>query len=43
MTDFINDLQSKNYKIGVYPCHENFWKDIGQWEEYEKSLKNLRY
>ena len=43
MTDFINNLQSKNYKIGVYPCHENFWKDIGQWEEYEKSLKNLRY
>ena len=43
MTDFINELQSKNYKIGVYPCHENFWKDIGQWEEYEKSLKSLRY
>ena len=43
MTNFINYLQSKNYKIGVYPCHENFWKDIGQWEEYEKSLKNLRY
>ncbi len=43
MTDFINYLQSKNYKIGVFPCHENFWKDVGQWEEYEKSLKNLRY
>lgn len=43
MTNFINYLQSKNYKIGVFPCHENFWKDIGQWEEYEKSLKNLRY
>ena len=41
MTDFINDLQSKNYRIGVFPCHENFWKDIGQWEEYKKSLKDL--
>ena len=43
MTDFINQIQSKGYKIGVYPCHENFWKDIGQWEEYEKSLKNIKH
>ena len=43
MSDFINNLQSKNYKIGIFPCHENFWKDIGQWEEYEKSLKNIKH
>tara|TARA_B100000989_G_C19493836_1_gene451049 strand:+ start:341 stop:1396 length:1056 start_codon:yes stop_codon:yes gene_type:complete len=43
MTEFINNLLSKNKKIGVFPCHENFWKDIGQWDEYEKSLKNFKY
>jgi dTDP-glucose pyrophosphorylase/predicted transcriptional regulator len=43
MSDFINNLQSKSYKIGVFPCHENFWKDVGQWEEYEKSLKNIKH
>lgn len=43
MSDFINKLQSKSYKIGVFPCHENFWKDVGQWEEYEKSLKNIKH
>jgi hypothetical protein len=36
-------LQSKSYKIGVFPCQENFWKDVGQWEEYEKSLKNIKH
>ncbi len=43
MSELINNLLNKNKKIGVFPCHENFWKDIGQWDEYEKSLKNLRF
>ena len=43
MSELINNLLTKNKKIGVFPCHENFWKDIGQWDEYEKSLKNLKF
>ena len=33
-------LVSKKGKVSVYPIHSG-WLDIGQWEEYKRSLKEL--
>ena len=29
------------YKVGVFPINEKDWIDVGQWEEYRKSIKKL--
>lgn len=34
------DITSKQGKVSVYPIHDG-WLDIGQWDEYKKSLKEL--
>lgn len=31
---------SKNGRVSVYPIHDG-WVDVGQWEEYRKSIKEL--
>jgi len=41
MTDLIKILKKKDKKVGVFPVSENSWIDVGQWEEYKKTLKNL--
>lgn len=42
LTDLITKLKKIGKKIGVYPISEKSWIDIGQWEEYKKSLDKLR-
>jgi len=37
--DLINDSINKKYKIGVFPIHNQNWKDVGQWSEYLDFLK----
>jgi NDP-sugar pyrophosphorylase family protein len=39
MTDLIRVLKEGGKKIGVYPILQNSWMDVGQWEEYRKTLK----
>lgn len=34
------DSVSRKGKVSVYPIHEG-WLDIGQWDEYRKSIKEL--
>ncbi len=41
-TDLINKIKDEGGKIGVYPVTEKTWIDIGQWEEYKKSVEKLR-
>lgn len=41
MTNLIDDAKQNGYKVGVFPVSEKSWIDIGQWEEYQKSLKIL--
>jgi len=41
-SDIIKNLKSNNKKIGVFPISENAWQDIGQWDEYRKSLVQLQ-
>jgi len=38
MPELIHAAQDQSFKIGVYP-HHGRWFDIGQWEEYQQTLK----
>lgn len=42
VTEFIDKLKENNEKIGVYPISEKSWVDIGQWEEYKKTVEKLK-
>ena len=41
ITDLMEVLKLNNHRIGVYPVSEKSWIDIGQWDEYKKTLKRL--
>lgn len=41
MPNLIRTVQSHNGSIGVFPISEKSWIDIGQWEEYKKTLRNF--
>lgn len=43
MTDLIKRVKAKGGKIGVFPISENSWIDVGQWEEYHRTLKRFKY
>ena len=40
---FINDAKQKGFKIGVFPIIDNDWVDIGEWDEYKKSLNKISF
>ncbi len=40
-TDLINSAQSADYPIGVFPIHEQDWLDVGEWDEYRKTVRKL--
>jgi len=42
MTDLIRVLIEKKKKIATYPVNENDYVDIGQWEEYKKTIEKLQ-
>lgn len=39
ITHLIEEIKLNDMKIGVYPVSEQSYIDVGQWEEYKKSLK----
>ncbi len=41
ITHLIEKLRSENQKIGVYPISNKSWVDIGEIEEYKKTIKRL--
>ena len=41
MTNLIKDIKKQQKKIGVYPIDDNSWVDVGQWNEYQKTIKKL--
>jgi len=42
ITQLIDILIKKNpNSVGVYPVSEKSWIDVGQWEEYRKSIKQF--
>lgn len=42
MTDLIKRFLSGGDKVVMYPVNEKDYIDIGQWEEYKKSLERMR-
>ena len=41
MTDLISLAKRRGLKVGIYPVSEKSWLDVGQWEEYKKSVKRI--
>jgi dTDP-glucose pyrophosphorylase len=41
MTDLIHKLLKSNKKVITYPINESDYIDIGQWEEYKKSISKM--
>ena len=39
ITTLIEDLQASGEKVGVYPVSEKSWADIGEWQEYGRTLR----
>lgn len=42
MTDLITKLITSGDRVVTYPVNENEYLDIGQWEEYKKSVGKLK-
>ncbi|MFA5039031.1 MAG: nucleotidyltransferase family protein [Candidatus Omnitrophota bacterium] len=42
ITDLINDYLKRGKKVGVYPVSEKSWVDIGQMEEMQNTLRNIK-
>jgi dTDP-glucose pyrophosphorylase len=43
ITDLIEKVKDQGGKVGVYPISEKSWIDVGQWDEYRKSLAALGF
>ncbi len=41
ITDLIDKIKQNGGKIGVFPISEKAWMDIGQWAEYQQTLKDF--
>lgn len=41
ITDLIEKVKHNGGKIGVFPISEKAWMDIGQWNEYQQTLKDF--
>ncbi|MEO1617418.1 MAG: nucleotidyltransferase family protein [Planctomycetota bacterium] len=41
ITDLIDEVMKQEERVGVFPVSEKSWLDIGQWNEYERSMKTL--
>jgi dTDP-glucose pyrophosphorylase len=42
ITELIEKVHQKEGKIGVFPVSEKSWKDLGDWNEYYKTLSNVK-
>ena len=41
ITDLIECVQNNGGTIGVFPISEKSWEDIGDWDEYRKTLNKI--
>jgi len=39
--ELINLAKKKQFKIGLFPIEEDNWIDVGQWNEYKSSIRDL--
>ena len=40
MNELINIIKTKKYKVGVFPVDDSSWSDIGEWNQYEQTIKS---
>ena len=40
--ELISLVKKKKYKVGVFPIDDNSWFDVGQWEEYRKTINKMK-
>ncbi|WP_286761129.1 nucleotidyltransferase family protein [Salegentibacter sp. UBA1130] len=43
ITTLMEKILNRNGKVGVFPVSEGSWMDIGQWDEYNKTSKQLGF
>ncbi len=41
MVDLIEEFRSRDLPVGVFPIEEDKWFDIGQWNEYRRTIKHF--
>lgn len=41
MTDLIEEAQQLDMPVGVFPISADSWMDIGQWDEYSKTVSKM--
>ena len=41
ITELIENVRSRNGRVGVFPISEKSWLDIGEWPEYIKTVQQL--
>jgi NDP-sugar pyrophosphorylase family protein len=41
ITELIHTLKEKSERVGVFPISDKSWVDVGQWEEYQTTIKKL--
>lgn len=41
ITDLIRALKQANRNIGVFPVSEKSWIDVGDWNEYKKTIESM--
>ena len=39
--DFINYCIKKSFNVGYYKISEKYWRDIGQWGQYNETIKSI--
>lgn len=43
ITDLIEVVKKREGRVGVFPVSEKSWCDIGEWQEYSRTVKVLGY
>ncbi len=41
ITELIDDAVKSGKRVGVFPVSEKSWSDIGEWQEYKKTLEGF--
>ncbi len=40
--ELILNAQAAGYQVGVFPVNDKSWLDVGQWEEYQKTINQFK-
>lgn len=43
ITDLIERMKARGARVGVFPVSEGAWMDIGEWKEYNKTMKRMGF